>query len=252
MAKHSHWDNIKHKKAANDKKKGAVIAKMGKLIAVAVQLGGPNPVDNPRLRLAIDKARAGKMTMDTIERAIKKAAGDLDNGKQMVELVYEGYGPGGVAVVLDILTDNRNRTAPEIKKLFERAGSAIGAPGCVAWQFKPRSLFLVEAAGEDAVMEALLAADADAGEIALAEPGQVAIEAEASSFDAVQKALAAAKIPVISAEMAKVPDNRIEVMDPAVAQAFMALVDALEEHDDVQEVWHNADLPVDASAAADG
>jgi YebC/PmpR family DNA-binding regulatory protein len=246
MAKHSHWDNIKHKKAANDKKKGAVIAKMGKLIAVAVQLGGPNPNDNPRLRLAIDKARAGKMTMETIERAIKKAAGDLDNGKQMVELAYEGYGPGGVALVLDILTDNRNRTAPEIKKIFERAGCAIGAPGCVSWQFKPKALFLVEAPGEDAVMEALLAADADAQEIEVAEPGQVAITAEATSFDAVQKALQAAKFPILSGELAKVPDNRVDLTDPTHIETFTTLVDALEEHDDVQEVWHNADLPESA------
>ncbi len=243
MAKHSHWDNIKHKKAANDKKKGAVIAKMGKLITVAVQLGGPNPSDNPRLRLAIDKARAGKMMMDTIERAIKKAAGDLDNGKQMVELVYEGYGPGGAALVLDILTDNRNRTAPEIKKIFERAGCAIGAPGCVSWQFKPKALFLVEAASEDTVMEALMAADADAQEIVLTEPGQVAISAESTSFDAVQKALQAAKITILNGELAKVPDNRVDLTDPAHIQIFTTLVDALEEHDDVQEVWHNADLP---------
>ncbi len=172
MAKHSHWDNIKHKKAANDKKKAAVIAKMGVLITSAVGLGGPKPEENPRLRLAIEKARAAKMNMEAIERAIKKAAGDLASGKQMVELMYEGYGPGGVAIVLDILTDNRNRTAPEIKKLFERADSAIGAPGCVSWQFKPAAAFLVEKASEDQVMEALLAADADAGDIVTLDDGR--------------------------------------------------------------------------------
>ena len=112
MAKHSHWHNIKHKKAINDKKKAGVIAKMGKLITVAVQMGGPNINDNPRLRLAVDKAKAGKMNADAIERAIKKAAGEGTSGKQMVEITYEGYGPGGVAIVVDVLTDNRNRTAP--------------------------------------------------------------------------------------------------------------------------------------------
>ncbi len=242
MAKHSHWDNIKHKKAANDKKKGAVIAKMGKLIASAVGLGGPKPEENPRLRLAIDKARSAKMSMEVIERAIKKAAGDLASGKQMVELSYEGYGPGGVAIVLDILTDNRNRTAPEIKKLFERADSAIGAPGCVAWQFKPKAVFLVEQTTEDQVMEILMAADADAGEIVALDEGQVAITAEANQFDAVQKALQAAKLTIASGELTKLPENLVAVADPAVRQALEALIESLDDHDDVQEVFHNAEF----------
>ena len=240
MAKHSHWDNIKHKKAANDKKKGAVIAKMGKLITSAVGLGGPKPEENPRLRLAIDKARSAKMNMDAIERAIKKAAGDLASGKQMVELTYEGYGPGGVAIVLDCLTDNRNRTAPEIKKLFERAGSAIGAPGCVSWQFKPKAAFLVEGADEDQVMEALLVADADAGEISTLDDGQVAITADHHQFDVVQKALQAAKIAIVSAELTKLPDNLVQVADPDVQKALADLLESLDDHDDVQEVYNNA------------
>lgn len=242
MAKHSHWDNIKHKKAANDKKKGAVIAKMGKLITSAVQLGGPKPEENPRLRLAIDKARSAKMNMDAIERAIKKAAGEVAGGKQMVELAYEGYGPGGVAIVLDILTDNRNRTAPEIKKLFEYGDAAIGAPGCVAWQFKPKAAFLVEAQSEDQVMEILLAADADAGEIVQLEPGQIAVTADANQFDVVQKALQAAKLVIVSGELTKIPDNRVEVTDTAVRQKLEALLESLDDHDDVQEVFHNADF----------
>ncbi len=240
MAKHSHWDNIKHKKAANDKKKAAVIAKMGKLITVAVQLGGPHLNENPRLRLAVDKARSAKMNMDAIERAIKKAAGEGNNGKQMVEISYEGYGPGGVAIVLDILTDNRNRTAPEIKKLFEYAGCAIGAPGCVAWQFKPKSLFLVEAPGEDQVLEALLTGNADAQDVTVGEPGQVEIVAEVNQFDLVQKALQAAKIPVLNATLTKLPDNRVEVTDPTVTKALEELIESLDDHDDVQEVFHNA------------
>lgn len=241
MAKHSHWDNIKHKKAANDKKKAAVIAKMGKLITVAVQLGGPHLSENPRLRLAVDKARSGKMNMEAIERAIKKAAGEGSNGRQMVELNYEGYGPGGVAIVLDILTDNRNRTAPEIKKIFERAGSAIGAPGCVAWQFKPKAAFLVAAKDPDAVMEILLAADADADDIDLIEDGQVAITADGQLFDVVQKALMAAKLTIISGELTKMPENMVAIGDPAVRQALDALIETLDDHDDVQEVFHNAE-----------
>ena len=240
MAKHSHWDNIKHKKAANDKKKGAVIAKMGKLITSAVGMGGPKLEDNPRLRLAVDKARANKMNMDAIERAIKKAAGDLASGKQMVELTYEGYGPGGVAIVLDILTDNRNRTAPEIKKLFEYADSAIGAPGCVSWQFKPAAAFLVESSTEDQVMEILLAADADAGEIGQLDEGQVSITADANQFDVVQRALQGAKLAVASAELTKLPENVVEITDPEVRSKLEALLESLDDHDDVQEVYHNA------------
>jgi YebC/PmpR family DNA-binding regulatory protein len=239
MAKHSHWANIKHKKGINDKKKGAVIAKMGKLITIAVNLGGPKLEENPRLRLAVDKARSAKMNMDAILRAIKKAAGEGNSGKQMVELSYEGYGPGGVAMVVDILTDNRNRTAPEIKKLFERAGSAIGAPGCVAWQFTPKSTFLVEGVSEDQVIDVLMNADADAGEITTIDSGQVAITAEANQFDSVQKALQAAKITIASAELTKLPDNPIEITDPEIQQSLEALIETLDDHDDVQEVFHN-------------
>lgn len=240
MAKHSHWDNIKHKKAAADAKKGAVIAKMGKLITVAVQMGGPNQADNPRLRLAMDKARAAKMSNEAIDRAIKKAAGEAAGGKVMLELSYEGYGPGGVAVVVECLTDNRNRTAPEIKKLFERSGGAIGSPGCVAWQFKDQAVFLIENAGEDAVLEALLAADCDAGEIT-AEEGNVAVLAEPAQYDRIAKALAAAKFTVASGELTKVAENRVAV--PAdKADSVQGLLDSLDDHDDVQTVHHNGDF----------
>src|SRR4051812_16536013 len=243
MAKHSHWANIKHKKAANDYKKAAVIARMGKLITVAVQVGGGSNVDdNPRLRLAVAKARSAKMNNEAIERAIKKAAGEGSSDKHFDELTYEGYAPGGVAVVVTALTDNRNRTAPEVKKLFERAGGAIGQPGCVAWQFKDKALFLADSASEDAVIEALLAADADAEDISAAD-GQVSITAEPAQFDAISKALAAAKIPIANSEMGKIPDNTVPVAKAEHVQALRELVDALEEHEDVQDVFHNAELP---------
>jgi YebC/PmpR family DNA-binding regulatory protein len=245
MAKHSHWDNIKHKKAANDKKKAAIIAKMGKLITVAVQQGGPSPDDNPRLRLAVDKSRSAGVGAEVIERAIKKAAGEGRDGKAMIEITYEGYAPGGVAVVVQALTDNRTRTAPEIKKLFERAGGSLGIPGCVAWQFKPKALFLVgdgaAAQGEEAVMEALLAAGIEPDDLAQ-EGSQVSVVAEAVRFDAVARALAAAGIAVASADRALVPETQVPVADETVA-ALAALVDSLEEHDDVQEVVHNGALP---------
>jgi YebC/PmpR family DNA-binding regulatory protein len=241
MAKHSHWDNIKHKKAAADYKKGAVIAKMGKLITVAVQMGGPNLADNPRLRLALEKARSAKMSNEAVDRAIKKAAGEAGAGKQMVELAYEGYAPGGVALVVECLTDNRNRTAPEIKKLFERGGGAVGNPGCVAWQFKDVAVFLVEKASEDAVLEALLAADCDAGDIS-AEDGNVAVVADPGQYDRIAKTLAAAKFTVVSAELTKLPENRVDVPADKVA-AVQALIESLDDHDDVQTVHHNGDFP---------
>ncbi len=243
MAKHSHWDNIKHKKSANDARKAKVIARMGKLITVAVQIGGPNVDDNPRLRLAMAKARSAQMNNEAIERAIRKAAGDGAAGKLMDELTYEGYAPGGVAVVVIALSDNRNRTAPEIKKLFERAGGAIGAPGCVSWQFKDKALFLVDTANEDTVIEALLQADADAEDIS-AEGGQVSVAAEPGQYDLISKALAGAKLAIASSALAKIPDNTVPVA-AGHAQVLRELLDALEEHEDVQDVVHNGDFPSD-------
>ncbi len=249
MAKHSHWSNIKHKKAANDKKRAAVIAKMGKFITVAVQMGGGgNMADNPRLRLAVEKARSAGMSLEPIERAIKKAAGLAGEGKTMEEVTYEGYGKGGVAVVVTVLTDNRTRTAPEIKKLFEYAGGAVGVPGCVSWQFKDKSVFLTDKTTEEAVMEALLAANADAEEILPEEDHQVSISAAPNQFDAIAKALAAAKITIASQGFTKLPDNTIPVTDLTVAKAIQELIDSLEEHDDVQDVYHNGNFAQEIAA----
>jgi YebC/PmpR family DNA-binding regulatory protein len=248
MAKHSHWSNIKHKKAANDKKRAAVIAKMGKFITVAVQMGGGNMADNPRLRLAVDKARSAGMPLEPIERAIKKAAGLAGEGKAMEDVTYEGYAKGGVAVVVTGLTDNRTRTAPEIKKLFEYAGGLMGAPGCVAWQFKDKAMFLADRTTEEAVMEALLAADADASDISAQDDGQVSISAAPNQFDAIAKALAAAKIAIASQGFTKLPDNTVPVTDLAVAKAVQELIDTLDDHDDIQDVYHNGEFAPEIAA----
>jgi YebC/PmpR family DNA-binding regulatory protein len=243
MAKHSHWSNIKHKKAANDKKRAAVIAKMGKFITVAVQIGGGgNMADNPRLRLAVEKARSAGMSLEPIERAIKKAAGLAGEGKTMEDVTYEGYAKGGVAVVVTGLTDNRTRTAPEIKELFEYASGLMGVPGCVSWQFKDKAMFLADKTTEEAVMEALLAADADAEEIAAQDDGQVSISAAPNQYDAIVKALAAAKIAIASQGFTKLPDNTVPVTDLAVAKAVQELIDSLDDHDDIQDVYHNAEF----------
>lgn len=247
MAKHSHWDNIKHKKAANDKKKAAVIAKMGVIITIAVQAGGPKVEDNPRLRLAVAKARSAGMGAEVIERAILKASGQGAAGKIINDVTYEGYAPGGVAIVISALTDNRHRTAPEIKKIFERAGTAMGLPGCVAWQFKDCSVFLATGGDEDRVMEVLLEAGCDAEDIAGGEDG-VSITAAANQFDAIAKALAAAKLTVVRSDITKLPDNPIEITSLATAQAVQELVDALEENPDVQEVYHNGVFSAEVAA----
>jgi YebC/PmpR family DNA-binding regulatory protein len=250
MAGHSHWANIKHKKGANDAKKAAVITQMGKLIKVAVQLGGPDLDTNPRLRLAIAKARAQNMTKDAIERAIKKVSGEADDGKRMEELVYEGYGASGVAVVVEAMTDNRNRTAPEIRKLFERAGGSMGAPGCVAWQFHLKAVFLVDTDDEDAVLEALLGADADAEDIAL-QDGQVAITADPEQFERIIVALEQAGFTLASSDLTKVPDNEVAIDDVELGQRIQRLLEALDEHDDVTAVSTNF-APTPEVAAALG
>ena len=234
------YHNLKHHKDAADQKRAAACAKMGLLIASAVQLGGgTRPEDNPRLRLAITRARAVQMTSEAIDRAIKKGAGIGTDGKQLIELTYEGYAPGGVAIVVEALTDNRNRTAPEIKKLFEVHGGAIGAPGCVAWQFKPRAVFAVEGADDNRVMEVLLDGGADAIDVTCSD-GITEIIAEPRDYDAIAKALAAAKLTVASSDLTRLPDVEVPVTDPAVAEAVQALLDDLEEHADVQEALHNA------------
>jgi YebC/PmpR family DNA-binding regulatory protein len=239
MAGHSHWANIKHKKGANDAKKAAVITQMGKLITVAVQLGGPDPDANPRLRLALSKARAQNMNRDAIKRAIDKAAGIGKDAKIMEDLVYEGYASNGVAVVAEVLSDNRNRTVPEIRKLFERGGGSLGAPGCVAWQFQPKSVFVVTNCTEDRVMEVLIEADADAEDIYELSDGDVSIQAAPEEFDAITDALSAADITISSSDLTKVPDNDVEIDDLETAQKIQNLLDQLESHTDVTAVYSN-------------
>lgn len=238
MAGHSHWANIKHKKGANDAKKAKVITQMGKLILVAVQLGGPDTDTNPRLRLAISKARSQNMNMEAIKRAIAKGAGISATGKVMEDLIYEGYGANGVAVVAESLTDNRNRTAGEIRKIFERGGGSLGAKGCVGWQFHLKSVFLVADSTEDSIMEVLLEADADAEDI-IEMHGNVSIQADFDQFDTITDALQAAKLTIIQSNITKVPDNDVEINELTVAQRIQKLIDTLEDHDDITEVYTN-------------
>ena len=237
MAGHSHWANIKHKKASNDAKKTKVITQMGRLIRGAIQVGGPDPDTNPRLRLAIQKGKAQNMTNDVIDRILAKAKGATES-KPMEDLTYEGYASNGVAVVVEVMADNRNRTAPEIRKLFERGGGTMGAPGCVAWQFHEKALFMVSDSDEDSVLEALLDADADAEEIQ-EEDGMVMISAPSNQYDILQKALNGAGFNISSADITKVPENDVEIDDLEIAQKIQHLIDTLDEHDDVTAVYSN-------------
>lgn len=237
MAGHSHWANIKHKKAANDAKKTKVITQMGRLIRGAIQVGGPDPDSNPRLRLAITKAKAQNMTNDVIDRILKKARGDAD-AKPMEDLTYEGYASNGVAVVVDVMSDNRNRTAPELRKLFERGGGSLGAPGCVSWQFHEKSFFAVSNSDEDSVLEALLEADADAEEIRQ-EDDMVFISAPSNCYDIIQRALKGANLDITSADISKIPENEVAIDDLEAAQKIQQFIDTLDEHDDVTAVYSN-------------
>jgi len=241
---HSKWSTIKHKKAALDAKRGKAWSKLARAITMAAKTGG-NPNDNPRLRLAIDKAKGGNMPKDTIEKAIKKGTGELE-GESYEDVLYEGYGPGGVAVMCQAVTDNRNRTGPEIKKIFERHNGNLGSTNCVAFQFQQKGVIVVSAekATEDQIME--LALEAGADDVTSTEMIHEIITAP-DAFEAVRDALVAAAIEPESADLRMVAENEI-MLDATLARKAMRLVDALEDHDDIDAVYSNFDVPDDVMA----
>lgn len=238
MSGHSKWSSIKHKKAALDAKRGKAWSKLARAITMAAKNGG-NPNDNPRLRLAIDKAKAGNMPKDTIEKAIKKGTGELE-GESYEDVLYEGYGPGGVAVMCQAVTDNRNRTSAEIKKIFELRGGNLGSTNCVAFQFHQKGVIVVsvEHASEDQIMEIALEAGAD--DVSTSEMIHEIITAP-DAFEAVRDAVVAAEIQPDSADLRMVAENDIS-LDASKARKVMRLVDELEEHDDVDAVYTNFDV----------
>jgi len=241
MSGHSHWAGIKHKKAAIDAKRGKVWSKVARMIIVAAKSGGGDPDANLTLRYAIDKAKAANMPKDTIEKAIKKATGE-GGTVNFEEINYEGYGPAGVAIMVDVLTDNRHRTAPEIKKIFERHGGALGSAGCVNWMFSKKGLITVgtDKIDEDSLMEIALGAGADD----MTNTGKVyEIICDPASFEVLKKALEEKKIPIETAEISRIPQNTIPVSDKATAQKIIGLMDELEDHDDVQNTYANFDIP---------
>ncbi|MGH7540682.1 MAG: YebC/PmpR family DNA-binding transcriptional regulator [Gemmatimonadota bacterium] len=239
MAGHSKWAQIKRQKAVNDKARGRLFAKLGREIAVAAREAGGDPEFNPRLRTAIENAKAQNMPNENIDRAIKRGTGDLP-GHSYEEAAYEGFGPGGVALYLDCLTDNPNRTVAELRHLLERRGGNLGQSGSVAWMFERKGQVRLDASAcdEEAVLEVALEAGAENLD---AEDGAFVVTTSPSRFHAVQEALRRAGLPVQEAELAMIPTStlRLEGRD---ARKVIDLLDALDEHDDVQRVYSNVDI----------
>ncbi len=243
MSGHSHWSGIKYKKALIDAKRGKAWSKIARMIMVAARAGGGDPSANITLRYAIDKGKAANMPKDTIEKAIKKATGEL-GAVNFEEVHYEGYAHGGIAVLVEALTDNRNRTAPEVKKIFERRGGSLGAAGCVAWMFAKKGFITVKtsAIGEDALMEIALSAGADD----LKNNGDLyELTCSPAAFEPLKTELNNHNIPIEVAELSMIPQTTVPVTDPEAARKLMGLMDELEDHDDVQNVYANFDIPDD-------
>ncbi len=242
MSGHSKWDNIKRKKEKTDGQKAKIFTKMGREIAVAVKEGGsPDPASNPKPKDAIAKAKANNVPNDNIDRIIKKAAGD-SNADSYEALQYEGYGPCGIAVIVETLTDNRNRTAGEMRHYFDKCGGNLGQTGCVSFMFNKKGVLAIEAEGldEDTVMEQAL----EAGASDFNTDGDIyEIVTEPEDFSAVRDDLEAKGYTFVSAEVEMVPDVLSAIDDPAAAEKMDKLLDMLEDNDDVSNVYHNAELP---------
>jgi YebC/PmpR family DNA-binding regulatory protein len=243
VAGHSKWANIKHKKAAADSKRGKIFSRCSKEITLSVRLGGKDPSANIRLRAAIASARAANMPKDNIERAIKKGAGELD-GQQLEELSYEGYAAGGVAVIVDALSDNRARTAAEVRNVFNKNNGNLGSSGAVAWMFHRKARFMIEGehADEEALMDLCFEHDCDVESIEV--DGDVAeIMGPPEAFDGIATALEAAGITAAESGLSYKPENQTPVEDESIARQVFRLIDTLEDLDDVQQVYSNADVP---------
>ncbi len=240
MAGHSHWAGIKHKKALIDNKRGKVWSKLSRAIIVAAKAGGGDPDTNLRLRYAINDAKSVSMPKDNIERAIKKGTGELEGGS-FDEVLYEGYGPGGVAILCEILTDNRNRTAPEVRKIFEIAGGKLGATGCVAWMFERKGVVVIDGSQTDEEKLLELAMEAGAEDVRSTD-GKFEVISDPNDFGNVQEALQQAGIETEMCELNRIPNDTID-LDVDTARKVLKMVEKLDDHDDVQKVASNFNLP---------
>ncbi len=242
MAGHSHWAGIKHRKGAQDAKRGQIFSKHARAIITAAKMGGGDPEANLALKYAIERAKADNMPKDNIERAIKKATGQLDDGSNFESLTYEGFGPGGVAVIVETLTDNRNRTGPEIRRIFEKRGGNMGEAGCVSWMFDRKSSFLVKGEGldEERVMELVLEIEA---EDYREEGDGFMILGAPTDFARIKKLLEErSDLSLERAEITMMPKNTVK-LDLDKARSVLALLEMLDDHEDVQNCYANFEIP---------
>ncbi len=240
MSGHSKWANIKRKKGKNDAIRAKITTKIGREITIAVRMGGPDPVGNMRLKLALQKAKENNIPKDNIQRAIQKGAGAADGGNYE-EITYEGYGPAGVAITVDVMTDNRNRAAADVRHVFTKSGGNMGETGCVAWMFKRKGVFVVERSAADEEELMMLALDAGAEDFKTGDE-EYEITTTAEDFDAVEKALEENNVPVLVGKITMMPDTTVAVEGDDAAK-LERMLDALDELDDVQDVYHNGELP---------
>jgi YebC/PmpR family DNA-binding regulatory protein len=239
MSGHSHWATIKHQKAASDAKKGKIFSKIAKMLTSAARHGGGDPDMNLKLKYAMEKARAANMSKDSIERAIKKGTGELE-GETLVEVTYEGYGPGGVAILVDAVTDNRARTVSEIRNIFDRMGGKLAESGAVSWMFEKRAFLTVDRAAVDEEKLISVAIDAGADDVRTGE-AVYEIVGSPTDLERLRKALTESAIAVKTAEITNVPKSLVPVTGPAVRRV-LSLMEELDEHDDVQATYANFDI----------
>ena len=248
MSGHSRWSTIKHKKGATDAKRGKLFTRLIKEMTVAARQGGGDINGNPRLRAAVNEAKANNMPKDTIERAVKRGSGELE-GASYEEITYEGYGPGGVAIIVEALTDNSHRTTPEIRHIFEKNGGNLGAPGSVKFQFDRKGYFAIEkkAVGEEKLMEVALEAGAD--DLQTDDPEAYEIYTSPENFEQVRQALEKNNIPTIEAKIGQIPSMYVK-LDEVKAKQTMRLLEMLDDQDDVQNLWSNFDIPAEMMESA--
>ena len=241
MSGHSKWHSIRHKKGATDAKRGKIFSRLNKELMVAARMGGGDPSANPRLRQAIAAAKSENMPKDNIERAIKKGTGELE-GVNYEECVYEGYAPGGVALLIEVMTDNKNRAAADIRYVFNKRGGSLGEAGCVAWMFEKKGLIIFDQnqVNEDEVLEVAIEAGADD---VITTEDQYEVHTELAAFESVKQAFDGQGLRYTMAEITMIPQNTVEVDDEAQAAQVLKLMDAIEDADDVQKVYANFDIP---------
>jgi len=242
LSGHSKWSSIKHKKGAADAKRGKLFSKLARSIIVAAKEGGGDPLNNLALANAVEKAKSYSMPKDNIERAIAKGSGSGADADAFEAIVYEGYGPEGVAVIVEALTDNRNRTASEVRHIFAKFGGNLGTTGAVAWQFERRGVVLVTAEGVDEDELFMAAAEGGAEDID-ADGDVIQVTSAPEDLQALRGAIEAAGFPIESVELSMLPKNTVAVDDEGKAKQLMRLIEALEDDDDVQEVYANFDIP---------